>query len=222
MHTLLLPEHHNAGVRLCTSRDELRQIHEPGVEVVLWLREHPPELVSYLNALDIASQKRSHFRVEPGQLREQLHQRLQPLSTQPEPYKQWLNDIQDLVNEYQQLVENPTPRVRLDFIHNNACQRFHRDNMTIRLITTYIGPGTEWLLADHLTVGSQRTDEYAQADIQHVPRFAVGLFKGMQHPNNQPTVFHRSPPIAGQNTHRFVLCLDDLAPNPKAHRTSSK
>lgn len=219
MSTLLNPHQHGAGVRICTDTDQLSQIHEPEVEVVLWLREVSPLLASFLDNIDISSEPRNNFHLQQGKLHKQLHEHLQSFEVNnPDVYQAWLNDMAYLVDVYQEVVSNPSPRVRLDFLHNNACKRFHRDNMTIRLITTYIGPGTEWLLGEHLKVGPERTDIFKVQDVQHVPRFTVGLFKGLKYPGNLPKVFHRSPPISGSNQHRFVLCLDDI-PAPSTPHT---
>jgi hypothetical protein len=103
----------------------------------------------------------------------------------------------------------PWVEVRLEVITGNACSRFHADNVSVRLLTTYRGPGTEWLDVD---VGDETysVSEYPEAAVRQVPRFAVTLFKGRQATRrSSPLVLHRSPPIEGTGQTRLILCVSD-------------
>lgn len=85
--------------------------------------------------------------------------------------------------------------VRIDVTDRATCPRFHADRVTLRLMTTYRGPGTQWL----------QDGETHQADAGDV------LFaKGDLWPDLRcgPCV-HRSPqPLPGQS--RVLLTLDAL------------
>ncbi len=82
------------------------------------------------------------------------------------------------------------------FADSNMCDKFHRDQVVLRSICTYAGPGTEW----------KRTPE---GKVQHMERFAVGLMKGDLWPGNTGNgVLHRSPSIKGTNIRRVVFKID--------------
>lgn len=93
--------------------------------------------------------------------------------------------------------------IRLEAVRGNACWKFHADDVTVRLITTYVGPGTEWMLRDTGPAG--KVHQLAPGDI--------GLFKGRAWAPDMP-VLHRSPPIEGSGDVRLLLVIDP-APAPR-------
>lgn len=85
-----------------------------------------------------------------------------------------------------------TFELRLEVVRTDSCRKFHADYVTARLITTYVGEGTDWLNeaeADRLAAGSE------PQQINRLSAFDVGLFKGKLG-GTRPAI-HRSPPIAG-------------------------
>jgi hypothetical protein len=82
--------------------------------------------------------------------------------------------------------------LRLEVVRTDSCRRFHADYVTARLITTYVGEGTQWLDkadAERLAAGQE------PQRINSLAPFDVGLFKGKL-ATERPAI-HRSPPIAG-------------------------
>jgi hypothetical protein len=96
--------------------------------------------------------------------------------------------------------------LRLEVVTTDSCRKFHADYVSARLITTYVGPGTEWLdsaAADAVARGQQppRINRMAPGD--------VGLFKGKLaslHP-----AIHRSPPISQSGARRLLLVLNPVS-----------
>lgn len=96
--------------------------------------------------------------------------------------------------------------VRLERVTGDSCRKFHGDYVTARLITTYVGPGTQWLgarEAEALASGTNptRINQMATGD--------VGLFKGKLgslHP-----AIHRSPPISTTGAVRLLLVLNPVS-----------
>lgn len=88
-------------------------------------------------------------------------------------------------------------RLRLERIATDACTRFHADYVTLRLLTTYAGPGTEWRRAP-------------EGPVRRMPAGSVAILKGrlLLEP---PPVLHRSPPVEAQGQTRLVLAVDPLA-----------
>lgn len=97
--------------------------------------------------------------------------------------------------------------LRLEVVRGDSCRKFHADYVTARLITTYLGEGTDWLdEADAARVA-------AGAEPQRIHRLGpgdVGLFKGKLGAGN-PAI-HRSPPIAATpDAVRLLLVLNPVS-----------
>lgn len=94
-------------------------------------------------------------------------------------------------------------RIRLDVSDEVMCPKFHVDNVPARLLCTYRGAGTEYVLA-----GAE--DDARQ--ISQVGRGAVGLFRGGAWPGEERTgLLHRSPDPAAGGGARLLLVIDPVA-----------
>jgi hypothetical protein len=96
--------------------------------------------------------------------------------------------------------------LRLEVVRTDSCRKFHADYVSARLITTYVGAGTDWLddaEAAHLAAGGE------PRRINRMAAFDVGLFKGKL-ATERPAI-HRSPPIAGTGATRLLLVLNPSA-----------
>jgi hypothetical protein len=105
--------------------------------------------------------------------------------------------------------------IRLEVIEGNACRKFHSDYVTVRLIATLAGPGTQWL--DDGDAARLRAG--ADPDTLHIRDIATGhvaLFKGRAWTRDRAIV-HRSPPIAGTGQCRLVLVIDPAPERPLPH-----
>lgn len=91
--------------------------------------------------------------------------------------------------------------IRLEHITDDACCRFHKDNTDFRIVTTYLGQGTQWARLKHGALG----------EIQTLDRFDVGLFLG-QRARRSDTILHRSPPVRSILEHRLLLVIDAERP----------
>jgi len=93
--------------------------------------------------------------------------------------------------------------LRLEVVRTDSCRKFHADYVTARLITTYVGEGTDWLDEDDaIRVAAGETPRH----INRLAPFDIGLFKGKL-ATERPSI-HRSPPIAGTGTARLLLVLN--------------
>jgi len=116
-------------------------------------------------------------------------------------------DIVDLAQKFCAVTEFESLDLRLEVVTTNACRKFHGDYVKARLITTYVGEGTQWLEqedAERLAKGlePQTVRQLTQGD--------VGLFKGKL-ATLQPAI-HRSPPLDDTGKKRLLLVL-----NPAQH-----
>lgn len=97
--------------------------------------------------------------------------------------------------------------LRLEVVRTDSCRKFHADYVTARLITTYVGEGTDWL--DEANAARVAAGQQPQR-INRLAPFDVGLFKGKlgtEHP-----AIHRSPPIADTTGGaRLLLVLNPVS-----------
>lgn len=96
-----------------------------------------------------------------------------------------------------------TFELRLEVVRTDSCRKFHADYVTARLITTYVGEGTDWL--DEADAGRVAAGETPNR-IHRLAPFDVGIFKGKL-ATDHPAI-HRSPPIEGTGAARLLLVLN--------------
>ena len=110
------------------------------------------------------------------------------------------NDIEELAKAFAQLMKMDKVNLRLDVVDDDACRRFHQDNVAARLICTYRGRGTEY---------GTRSNGESLINIKEVPRGSAAVFKGrLWHHSISSSVFHRSPQIEGTGETRLLLVID--------------
>jgi hypothetical protein len=123
----------------------------------------------------------------------------------PDACGAWLrDDIAALTRDFTKAAACDAVELRLEAVDNDACRLFHRDHVALRLLTTYRGPGTEWIAPQEAERALALQDEFDGA-IERLPRFAAGIFFGKEHPTGG--VVHRSPRVEGTGTVRLLLCL---------------
>lgn len=110
-------------------------------------------------------------------------------------------DIAGLARRFMDLMHVSAIRLRLDGVTTNACKKVHTDYADVRLITTYAGPGT-----DYLPYGA--ADNGGDCCLERVPTGAIALFKGRTYAPSHAPCLHRSPPIEGSDATRLVLVID--------------
>ncbi len=104
-------------------------------------------------------------------------------------------DIGALAAVHRRLADSAAISVRLDVVDGDACRRFHADYVSLRLLCTYRGAGTQWCRAAE----PQRVHDLAAG--------TVGIFKGRL-AMEEPSILHRSPPTPRGGHQRLLLVLD--------------
>lgn len=119
-------------------------------------------------------------------------------------------DIAALTTSFAAIMALSHVVIRLERVVGDACKRWHADYVSVRLICTYRGSGTQWI---------ERSVETLDVPVVETPQSldtgAVGLFKGRVLAGEQAIV-HRSPPIAGTGEERLLLVLDCPPPEETA------
>ena len=177
----------------------LMEVRRPDVPLAIWQRP-PPEPGILWPLLRLAP-----FRAVVEDLAEDCALRLAAGLPAPLP-PALLRDIRWLCVSFSVILGRKRLRARLEGITGDACRRFHADYVSVRLICTYAGTGTQWLdgrsaalLRDGVAPG--------EAAIRHLGTGDVGLFKGREWAGDR-AIIHRSPPIAGTGERRLLLVID--------------
>lgn len=179
--------------------DIFEGISDPAVQLALWRRYRPARL-DWLDTLDWeeiddidAGISGPDFDVS---IRQQLYDAGYP---ETDAGRGLGDDIVDLAARFAQVMGQRDLRLRLEVIETDACRKFHMDYVTARLLMPLCGPGTQWI---NLRDG-------VDAPIRQLACGEVGIFKGRLSVG-EPTILHRSPPVAGSGDARLLLVLDPV------------
>ena len=109
--------------------------------------------------------------------------------------------------------------VRLQVLDRAMCPRFHTDKLGCRLVSTYLGPGTEWLHnrdvdrsklgAGNMGLSDEESGLFSRPEcIQQVNSGDIVLLKGDGwYGNDGLGAVHRSPAISGGEK-RIIVTMD--------------
>lgn len=127
-------------------------------------------------------------------------------------------DVAELAAMYACLFDVDSLGLRLKTLDRAMCPRFHVDRVVCRLLTTYEGPGTEYLAnedVDRSQLGRPLADPlplpalHDNVSVRRLPAGAVVLCKGESWPGNEGRGFvHRSPRPGA--CPRVMLSIDGL------------
>lgn len=196
-----------AGIETCETAEGLDAITRPDVELVIWRRSLPSRLQTWLERVDATLLPDIRLLVRP----EDLVRAMEPLlndSGLPKGEMRALLvcDVDSLVSAFARTARTDFVDVRLESTSGDACWKFHRDRVEARLLTTYLGPATEWVRPRHAEA-ALRAQKRFKGPIEHLRAHDVAIFKGSCAGPGSGIV-HRSPPIAGTGRTRLLLCLN--------------
>lgn len=206
-----------SSTRLVTELADLAEIASPEVSVCVLRRRVDAGVEGFVREWLLPQPRSEALLVDPGAPDLAALAAGAPRSTGREAF---LHDVRGLISLFADLTGCPRVGVRLARLARPMCPRLHADMVTLRLVTTYVGPGTEW--AEHADVRRDRLGHRASgvpdevsgvlragARLHRMDPFDVGLLKGEAWPGNQDRgAVHRSPPGTSP---RVVLTLDALA-----------
>ena len=199
--------HLPAEVTQAQSAIVLQRWREPGIKLALWRRSWDQADVRQLDALPIEALPNVHFTARLDAVRASIEAALPGAracdATLPGVIAY---DIESLAACFAHATGARAIEVRLQALQDDACRLFHLDRMRARMVTTYIGPGTEWVPERYARDAIRSQDDYA-GPIYAMPRFAVGLFAGSLLPNGG--LVHRSPRLSNTGRFRLFLSLNE-------------
>lgn len=193
----------------------LSQVLEDGVNLAIWTRQLPVHISDFARLLLSLG--------EP--LAESITLEMAADDTQPnlrglasgfsdlEGYEAFIAELSWLVSAYACLLGAKRIGLRLRVLEKAMCPRFHVDHVPVRLITTFAGPGSQWLEEggmDRRQLGQPDAEPLDDVCIQQVGIGDVALLKGERwHGNEGLGLIHRSPALA-EGERRLILTLDWL------------
>ncbi|MFK0312302.1 DUF1826 domain-containing protein [Pseudomonas sp. NPDC090233] len=188
----------------------LTEIFNDGVNMAAWQRRLPVQIEDFAALLVGLGQPLEDLRVfDVNEHETPLLPHLLAEAAELQGYESFVADVRWLVSAFTCLLGARRVGLRLRVLQGAMCPRFHVDNVPVRLLTSYVGPGSEWLEEDAI---ERRGLHLAQAPVDNIKRLQPGdvaVLKGEKWLGNEGAgLIHRSPP---SQERRLLLSLDWLA-----------
>ena len=188
----------------------LTDIFEDGVNLAVWQRRLPAQVEDFAALAVNLGQSLADQRVldvnehEPPPLPGLLQE-----AADLHGYEGFVADVRWLVSAYTCLVGARRVGLRLRVLQSAMCPRFHVDNVPLRLLTTYVGPGSEWLEEGAIERVGLHLAAAPVDNIRVLQAGEVAVVKGEKWLGNEGAgLIHRSP---ASDQRRLLLSLDWLA-----------
>lgn len=187
---------------IAEQKEVLKEIWQEECSLAVWQRDVPVDVSGLLESdvKNVCVTVPSHC--PETRLREELRECGYPNGVTGQKL---IQDILSICNKFHELTASPSIEIRLEIITGNSCWKFHSDYVELRLITTYLGSGTQWI--DDQDPGHM-TNEPSPEAIKELGIGDIGLFKGRLG-KGRPAI-HRSPPIDGTGEKRLLLVLNPV------------
>ena len=132
-----------------------------------------------------------------------------------------LADATALARRFAGLAGAERVRLRIETVADDGCRLFHHDAVPLRLVTTWHGPGTQWVRPEWAVAARADQSRY-QGPIECLQPGDVALFRGRTK-GCEGLILHRSPPLGADAEPRLVGVIDVATTGhdvgaPPAHR----
>lgn len=198
-----------------TGMGELACIRSPEINVAVVQRALPAHLRTALRRAVGTCEIRCSYE---GSVRTLDTSALLGASFEPEVLEPLGEDIASLAIAYARAARKEHLKISLHTVTDDACRKFHADYVDLRLLCTYVGPGTEVLDEPGLRrLEMENADPHLVANPKirgGAALFRAGegdvvLLKGRAYRGNADRgAVHRSPPIEAAGERRLVLKID--------------
>ncbi|GLS26476.1 DUF1826 domain-containing protein [Marinibactrum halimedae] len=201
---------------LGASAEVLTQVYEDHINLAVWQRTLNPNLDTYAQEWCQKHEAWAIKQIVPTEdVEALLSQELPELKHKDE----FIADLELLIDMFSCLFEVKEVGLRLTPLRKAMCPKFHVDNIPCRMVSTYGGPGSQWLQETDVNrsllgrgskgLSDEESGLYPTSDaIQQLGSQEVALLKGSGwEGNEQSGIVHRSPALhSGQC--RLLLTLD--------------
>ncbi|WP_333835220.1 DUF1826 domain-containing protein [Rubrimonas sp.] len=183
----------------------LLRIGEIGVAAAIWRRAPDPVFAAWIDALPPERLPSLRAAMPHSLAGEAVIAACDGAGLSPGRERDLLaGDVAALALLFARAARAPMIRLRLDVVRTDSCRKFHVDNVRLRLLCTYRGPGADYGVAPR----GETPDR-----IDRAPRGAAALFRGRRWPGETTGLVHRSPPIEGTGETRLLLVIDPFEPD---------
>lgn len=204
-----------ARQRCADTPEVLAEVLHDGVNLAVWQRSLSAPVAAFVEALLARGMPLAEsLSIEMNEGKTEVAR--PPLVTEYADlpgYTAFVADVGWLLQAYACLLDAQRIGLRLRLLDQAMCPRFHVDRVPLRLVTTYAGPGSQWLAGEY-AAGAHLADPALnpeEAAIRTMGCGDVALLKGERWEGNEHTaIIHRSPPVR-PGERRLLLTLDWLA-----------
>ena len=177
---------------------------DPGVSLWRWCRTLPAELTTFCHELLAGPWFDLRVRCEPDEVEAAVDVQLVRIIGDRVDRASLTADVAMLAELLATTASCDLVEVRVEHGPGGTCPVFHQDHHLLRLLCTYIGPGTEWLPEGHvdrteLGLRGRTPDDANRAIATGRPtRAAAGevlVTKGASFGSGADGFVHRSPPV---------------------------
>lgn len=204
----------NDGPEHAVQRPErigLTHILRPEIDLAVWQRHVPGGISAWLSRIS-----GEDLRIRPSGIDSELpleRVRATILSEMPmidafarAGVTALADDATGLADLFAQISGSSSVRLRLEWVTQQQCPRFHADRVPMRLLCTYRGPGTEWI-ANDVTLASPDADPH-ESMLNRLGTGDVAIMKGSPGAGASGALRHRSPKLQTPDDWRLLLSLD--------------
>ncbi|MEM1146490.1 MAG: DUF1826 domain-containing protein [Pseudomonadota bacterium] len=172
------------------------------IEAMIWDRSVPQELCRTLSTVPAVHRIDGRETLTIDRIADYVTTLTRLWGLDPCAATEWLaRDIAMLAARLTDQIGDREVLVRIEWIEDNACCKFHCDRVEARVICTYLGPGTEYGFANA---------QGEVGDVAQVPTGCPIVLKGKLWPGVPPSsLLHRSPAIEGTGQTRLVVVLNE-------------
>ena len=200
-----------ANAVLTKNKQAVHDIHLPSKNVAVYQRDIAPLQSELAQIMTKSIECRANGSAEDvlATLQDFFVQRLPHCPT-------LLKDVSELFKLFKVTTRTASFRLLLTTISTNMCRKFHTDINDLRLLCTYIGPGTIWLPDEAVDFEALQSKSSAKDVVknpelvQQVQTGEVIILKGALYPEARP-ILHRSPIIEEAGINRLLLRIDTNA-----------
>ncbi|MEM1219804.1 MAG: DUF1826 domain-containing protein, partial [Bacteroidota bacterium] len=171
---------------ISSNENKLKGIHEPSKNIAIWKRD-TNDLQPFLHQLkDLELECRS------SGTKEEILVALENYFQHNIPRAKLLyQDISKLLTLFENLTEASSLRVLLTTVKTDMCRKFHTDVNDLRLLCTYLGPGTLWVpdaaIQEATTYPRKKRElQIDESKVQQVTTGDVVVLKGGLYPEATP------------------------------------
>jgi len=194
---------------LVSQPEKLDIIRERHINLAIWQRVTDPTMLPIIQWL-AREPLELEYKMDVEDISRSLHKHITaPLEFEQSRYR-FIADIQRLAIIFAEHTVTRFIRLIVESVQDVPCPKFHQDNISLRLICTYAGAGTQWLENSNVNThgdccGGKMVRDNSR--IQQLKPFEVALMKGKLWPKNDMGIYHRSPKPE-ENAPRLVVKMD--------------